>query len=153
MIKFCNVALARFKARVRAQRSGQTTRFQNEDLYAAQAEYSQYLFREIDDEIHKHLPDYRSYFDILRRIGNYRFRIEDFCREYEKGPRNGDQPLQVLKSLYEFSIVGFLRGSDHGREFIYRYKNPGMDLDETSEIFEVHLGLLDCLGLKKNALR
>lgn len=153
MIKFCNVVLARFKNRVRNQRTGQTMRFHNDDLYAALTEYSQYLYREIDDEIHKHLPEYRNYFDVLRRIGNYRFRMEDFCREYEKGPTNGNLPAQVLKSLYEFSIIGFLRGADRGREFVYRYKNPELDYDETSEVFEVHLGLLDCLGLKRNALR
>lgn len=153
MIKFCNVALARFKTRVRAQRSGQTQRFHNDDIFAAQTEYSQYLYREIDDEIHKHLPDYRIYFDALRRIGNYRFRIDDFCREYEKGPTNGNQPTRVLKSLYEFSIIGFLQGSDQGRGFVYRYKNPALEYDQTSEVFEVHLGLHDCLGLKRNPLR
>ena len=152
MIKFCNVVLTRYKTRRRGEPGG-NQRFQNEDLYAALAEYSQYLFREIDDEIHKHLPAYRSYFDILRRIGNYRFRFDQFATECAKNTSESERPLKVLKSLYEFSILGFLRGSDQGREFVYRYKNPALDFDETSEVFEVHPGLLECLGLKKNALR
>lgn len=155
MIKYCNVVLNRFKARQRSRRGGQSMQFQNEDLEAAEAEYSRYLYREIDDEIHKHLPDYQQYFDVLRRLGNYRFEYDAFCEEYEKSAANQDRPLNVLKLLYDFSIVGFLRGAraNQDRGFVYRYKNPGMNFDETSRIFEVHPGLLNCLGLARNPLR
>jgi hypothetical protein len=40
-------------------------------------EYSEYFIREIDDEVHKHLPDYEKHLDVLRALGKWQFEREE----------------------------------------------------------------------------
>ena len=72
MIKFVNSVLARHKQRV-AGGSETSSKFENADIHAARVEYSAYFRAELDDEVHKHLPEYERYLDILRYIGGWQF--------------------------------------------------------------------------------
>jgi hypothetical protein len=63
--KFCNEALAVFKAR---QEPKKIQRFANKDINAARDEYSRYFLSELDDEIFKHLPNYEGYIEIWPTI-------------------------------------------------------------------------------------
>ncbi|MBN2322226.1 MAG: hypothetical protein JXQ30_00710 [Spirochaetes bacterium] len=100
------------------------------------------------------IPKYKKHLDVLKSLNVYRFNKDEFLKECElrKGSIKGLNPIRILKDLYEFSIIGFYtRGGKGfgGSEYIYKYKDPTQEFDETSNLFQVHLGLIDVLGLKR----
>ncbi|ATW24197.1 P-loop ATPase, Sll1717 family [Candidatus Formimonas warabiya] len=155
IIKFTNSVLQSYKNSVGLEGGDQSNLFLNQDLHNAREEYGRYFQREIDDEIHKHIPAYNKYFEILKGIGVYRFRKDQFIMEYQNRTAilpEGITPLQVLKELYEFSILGYYKRGGKGfggSEYVFKYKEPSQEFDETSDLFQVHLGLIDFLGLKR----
>ena len=154
IIKFSNTVLESYKKRMSEGKTLDEL-FINQDIHDARAEYGRYFMREIDDEIYKHIDNYQIYFDLLKGIGVYRFRKDQFITEFNNIKSrlpNNIYPMQILKELYEFSILGFyIRGGKGfgGSEYIFKYKDPTQNFDEATELFQVHLGLLDILGLKR----
>lgn len=154
MIKFTNTALSEYKKRIYSENNG-TKKIINEDIHKARDQYSTYFLREIDDEIHKHLPTYKKYLDIIKAVGVYRFTLEEFSEQYEKQRKLVPEiinPIQILASLYEFSLIAFYRRGGRGfggSDYISKHKNPDEEFDITSTNFQVHPGLIEVLGLKK----
>jgi hypothetical protein len=68
MIKFTNAVLENHKKRVNSEIED-SAKFSNPDVQRARKGYSEYLNAELEDEIYKHLPEYRKYLDLLRTIG------------------------------------------------------------------------------------
>lgn len=156
MIKFCNEILAQYKIRKNTEKTDvQNPKFDNIDVNKARIEYSQYFLSELDDEIHKHIPKYRDYFQIFIGIGVLQFSRDEFLEEFEKKKNSFPDiknPMQILKELFEFSVIGFYRaggGGYGGSEYIYKYKDLRAQFDETAQKFRLHPGLMDVLGLKK----
>ncbi|HEX7569262.1 MAG TPA: hypothetical protein VF492_02035, partial [Verrucomicrobiae bacterium] len=131
-----------------------TEQITNQDVISARTEYSQYLLKELDDEIHKHVPHYKSHLELLRSLGVQSFereRFMDICQKKQEFTA-GDQPIQILQRLYQFSIIGFYRAGGKGlggSEYIFQYKETGTAFDSHASKFRVHTGLVDVLGLKK----
>lgn len=153
MIKFVNSVLDRYKERNRGKETD-STRFSNEDVHTARIEYSEYLGAELDDEIHKHLPEYKRYLDLLRSIGGWQFESKLFETRASNRPDliHGETPVSVLEKLYNYSIIGFYRAGGRGyggSEYVFRYKEPRTKFDSTALRFRVHPGLIEVLGLKK----
>jgi len=157
MIKFCNSILEQYKIRVMKGTDQDVNKFVNEDVHIARTNYGTYFLREIDDEIHKHIPNYGKFLEIFRGINIVRFTKEEFLDEYAKRAAafpDVKDPFDILKQLYDFSILGFYKPGGRGyggSEYVFKYKNPSQDFDLTSRLFQVHLGLLDVLGLKRYA--
>ncbi len=157
MIKFANEALAQYKVRVNAgELEGENedpNRIDNSDVHKARAEYSEYLVREIDDEVHKHLPDYKRYLDVLRALGKWQFDRKEF--EDALGQHYGNCPLSfvdALEKLYEFSFIGFYRAGGRGfggSEYFYRYRDPRTRFDANATRYRIHPGLIEVLGVKR----
>jgi hypothetical protein len=155
IIKFANSVLSSFRNRINAGSSDYVNLFINEDLHDAREDYGRYFQREIDDEIHKHIPHYLKYFEVLKGLGVYRFNKDAFNSEVDSRrailpPEK--TPVQLLKELYDFSIIGYFRRGGKGfggSEYVFKYKEPSQEFDETADLFQVHLGLLDVLGLKR----
>jgi len=107
-----------------------------------QEECSEWLYREVADEIFRELPEYRDALGLLTRIGAARFRFNAWRSEFGKdetllskyGPEHG--PEQVLEVLFNFSVVGMSRG----RQLILKYRTPHITFDKGAS-FEVHRGL------------
>lgn len=154
MIKFVNAVLSRYKQRVREKDEARVSSFNNSDIHNARIEYSEYLGAELDDEVHKHLPEYKKYLDLLRSIGGWQFDSGLFEVVAKKRPDliHGQPPVSVLEELYDYSIVGFYRAGGRGyggSEYVFRYKEPRTKFDSTALRFRVHPGLIEVLGLKK----
>ncbi|PKK84532.1 MAG: hypothetical protein CVT49_02865 [candidate division Zixibacteria bacterium HGW-Zixibacteria-1] len=155
IILFCNMVLKSFKNNKKIDATRIVNRFENIDINTARNDYSNYLLNELDDELHKHIVDYKIYLEIFKSIGYLQFNTSDFLTAYEKRKNllpNQIQPIDILKILFEFSIVGYYKvgGSGYGgSEWIYRYKDPRSQFDESSTIYRVHLGLMEALGLKR----
>jgi hypothetical protein len=86
VIKFANCALGKYRERV-AEINGQDgddlIKIDNIDIHNARVEYSEYLLREIDDEVHKHLPDYERHLDVLRALGKWQFDNAEYHEAYK----------------------------------------------------------------------
>lgn len=58
-----------------------------------------------------------------------------------------------MKSLFEFSIIGFYKAGGSGfggSEYVFRYRDIKVKFDENAKIFRVHPGLIETLSLKRS---
>lgn len=150
IIQFCNEIVEQHKNNVE-----RSDKINNSEIYSAKEEYSKYFLNELDDEIHKHVPDYEDILEVFKSIGYYQFDLEDFIKKYNirKGiSDNQFDAIKALKSLFDFSIVGYYRaggGGFGGAEYIFKYKNVNSKFDENARSFRIHPGLLETLALKR----
>jgi hypothetical protein len=156
IIRFTNGALAQYKER--AGKAGKDDpddpkKIDNVDIHNARVEFSEYFLREIDDEIHKHMPGYEGYLEVLRALGKWQFDREEFESAFSKQFGNLPVfPAEALQSLYEFSIIGFYRAGGRGfggSEYMFKYRESRTRFDSTATRYRVHPGLIEVMGLKR----
>jgi hypothetical protein len=105
-----NEVLNSYKARHSGEEGG---RFDNDVVIAARDAYSDYLLRELDDEIAKHVPDYREYLEVLKSIGNIQFTSRVFADAWAGRPTLADGSWEAgLAALFEFSVIGYLKSGE-----------------------------------------
>jgi hypothetical protein len=148
-IKFANEILRAYKSR-----SGdESGKFQNEDIIAARTNFSEYLLKELGDEIFKHIPKHRDYLDLLKSLEALQFDKAEFEEICDRRPDllEGATPGDILRNLFEFSILGYQKtgGVGGGSAFIWRYLDPTIRFDEAAARFRIHPGFMEALGLKK----
>ncbi len=154
MIKFVNCALAKFKERI-ATSPGKDhlSKIDNIDILNARVEYSGYFLREIDDEVHKHLPAYQQLLDVLRSLGKWQFDNDEFEKFYSKFSPSAVIPYtDALESLFDYSFIGFYRAGGRGfggSEYAFKYLEPRTRFDHTATRFRIHPGLIEELDLKR----
>lgn len=149
-IKFANEVLVAYRARG----GSPDGMFGNKDIIAARAPYSEYLLKELADEMFKHVAAHRDYVDILKSLEALQFTRDEFdqaCARRGDLLVDGATPLTVLRQLFEFSLVGYQKtgGVGGGSEYIWRYIDSTVRLDEAATNFRIHTGLMESLGLKK----
>ncbi|MEM8153130.1 hypothetical protein Q4R20_16765 [Morganella morganii] len=159
MIKFANSALAKYKERIRLSEVNNIPskddglKIDNIDVHNARSDYSEYFLREIEDEVHKHFPEYDKYLDVLRGIGTWQFDKPAFESNLGKiHPKGSKTAEEALEELYDYSFIGFYRagGSGYGgSEYIFKYRDSRTSFSHASARFRVHPGLIEVLGLKK----
>ena len=155
IIKFTNCVLARFKERMAGQPIAHehTSKIDNADVHNARPEYSDYFLKEIDDEVHRHLPIYDRYLDVLRALGKWQFDRSEFDRMYVANPPDPEvNAVSALERLYDLSLLGFYRAGGRGfggSEYLFKYREGKTRFDPTSTRFRVHPGLIEVLGLKR----
>lgn len=149
MIKFCNTILETYKL---AEGDG---KFANEQIAAATKGYSDYLLRELTDEVFKHIEGHSRLFDLLRELDAVQFSREEFeeaCKKRSDLMPKDLSPTEILAELFEFSVIGFYQpggGGYGGAEFVFRYKSPQAKFNPNATGYQVHLGLQKTLGLKR----
>lgn len=149
IIKFSNEVLRSYK-----QNGSSTGRFENKDIIAGREEHSKYMRKELANEMQQHFPAEITAFDLLRVIGFLSFtleRMKEVHRDYIATGREIPPYPTVLRALYEFSVVGYLKvgGAGGGSEWVWRYEDTDAEYDERATIFRVHSGLKEVLGLKQ----
>jgi len=153
IIKFCNLALTQAQVRL-AEIGLETGSIISEDIHGAREEFSKYLEKELDDEVHQHLPKWKTLLSVLRRVHYQVFTKEIFQRAYldlgakETLQRTADQ---ALADLYQFGIVGFQKigGGGGGSNWHFQYEDESIDFDVAATTFKVHLGLKETLDLRE----
>jgi hypothetical protein len=153
-IKFTNCALSKYKERYgRPEGPDDGARIDNVDVHNARVEFSEYFLREIDDEVHKHMPNYDQELDVLRALGKWQFDRAEFEAAFRQQQPNAPTPAsEVLEKLYEFSFIGFYRAGGRGfggSEYMFKYREPRTRFDPTSTRFRIHPGLIEVMGLKR----
>ncbi|BCO07988.1 hypothetical protein GF1_03640 [Desulfolithobacter dissulfuricans] len=117
IIKFANLALKEYKQRIDSGEveQGHLYKIDNVDVHNARVEYSEYLVREIDDEVHTHLPDYERHLDVLRAIGKWHFDKDEYESAFSKHyPEAQISSNEALEKLHQFSFIGFYRAGGRG---------------------------------------
>jgi len=154
IIKFTNCTLSKYKDRLEnPTEADHPHKFDNVDIHNARIEYSEYFLREIDDEVHKHLPDYDKHLDVLRALGKWQFERnvfdEAFKTHYSSSTLTSSEALEML---YDFSVIGFYRAGGRGfggSEYMFKYREPRIRFDHTSMRYRIHPGLIEVMGLKR----
>ena len=163
VIKFCNEVLYQYKNRLLIEQEqpieepGESInyKFDNRDINSAKSEYSNYFLNELDDEIHKHIPGYKNYLEIFKALGVLQFSRDEYISVFKNKKaafHSVKNPIDILKHLFDFSLIGFYRAGGRGyggSEYVYKYKDPRAQFDETAQNYKLHPGLMDVLGLKK----
>ncbi len=150
MIQFCNEIINQHN------KSPESRKVDNAEIYSAKNEYSQYFLNELDDEIHKHLPEYEGVLEVIKKIGYYQFDLETFKRALSEKSSIFlivQDAVETMKSLFEFSIIGYYKAGGSGfggSEYIFRYRDLKARFDENAKTFRVHPGLIETLGLKRS---
>ncbi len=154
IIKFCNETLSQYK--IRTETKGESgNKFENIDMNNAKMEYGNYFLSELDDEIHKHIPHYQDYLEIFKVLGVIQFEKSEFIAIFDSKKDmfpHVNNPISVLKELFNFSIIGFYKAGGRGyggSEYVYKYNDPRAQFDENAAQFKLHPGLMEVLGLKK----
>jgi len=121
---------------------------QNDDVYYAEERYSERVYREFGDEMHKQCPQVDRLFEVLRRLRSERFTFQDFEAEYLRAQVPDLTASEALRILFEYSIVGVIRkgGSGGGSTLEFKFTHPLIQLDFSREIV-VHPGLKKHLKL------
>lgn len=152
MIRLCNSVLQQYTARKHTTPDIESF-LDNIDVNGGRVEYSNYLKNELDDEIHKHVPDYKEYLEMLRAVGTWHFERKQFEDQWTARKREDREGAEgALQELFTFSVVGYYRPGGRGyggSEYVFRYKEPVSKFDPTATRFRVHPGLIDYLGLKR----
>jgi hypothetical protein len=144
MIKFCNEILAAFDT------DGVPRKIDNAAIHGARDSYSDYLLNELDDEIAKHVPDYKEFLEVLKVLGSEKFEYDEFAELFEQRESlAGHNAKTALEQLFEFSVVSYLKpgGRGGGSEYVWRYKDPRARFDATVPSYRVHPGFKESLGL------
>lgn len=146
IIKFCNEVLKQYK-NPHFQTGSQ---FDNQVIHEARSGYSDYLLNELDDEIAKHVPQYKEYLEVVKELGSVQFSLDNFSETWSRrASLTGVDPVFALGQLFEFSVVGYLKpgGRGGGSEYVWRYRDPRARFNSSSEVFRVHPGFKEALDL------
>lgn len=150
MIKFCNEVLSKYR-----HEPSPDGKFDNAHVNSARPNYSEYLFAELEDEMHKHIEGFDNVFELLRDLQAVTFDLDEFeeiCSARSDIVPNGYTARQILQELFEFSVVGYYQpgGAGYGgSEYVFRYKAPRSRFNGSATGFQVHLGLQEVLALKR----
>ena len=127
-------------------------RIENQDVTYARDEYSRYLKAELDDEIVAHWTQWEEALQACSAISTVTFRREEFTREYDRR-RSTENPLnagEALKTLYQFSVIGYERRSGYGgASWAFQYSHREAGWDNAATRFKVHLGLKEYARLRE----
>lgn len=155
IIKFCNEVLIQYKRRIQ-NNANEPTKFDNKDINASKLEYSNYFLNELDDEIFKHIPYYKDAIEIFKKMGYLQFKKEDFINTLKENTdlfKHEIEPIEILKKLFEFSIIGFYKagGSGYGgSEYVFKYKDVRSTFDINADTYKIHPGLMEVLQLRRS---
>ncbi|MGE7199572.1 P-loop ATPase, Sll1717 family [Brevundimonas naejangsanensis] len=147
VIHFLNIILAEAK-----KRAVEPTHFTNQDIINSRDEYSQYLKRELDDEIGSHWPQWEEAVQALSTISTITFGRGEFEQEYSrrKSRLNKISDDDALALLYRFSVIGYQRRSGYGgSSWAFQYTDPEAGWDNGASRFKVHPGLKEYAKLRE----
>ena len=131
IISFCRECLAE-------ARRNKRNIITNEDIYNAENLYSERVYGEFIDEMHKQHPYVGKLFSVLRAMKTERFSFQMFQNEYNKDLYRIENltPQGALKILFEYDIIGIQKigGKKGGSTFDFSYTDPLINMDLSKEM-------------------
>ena len=107
----------------------------------ANKDFSNHLKMEMIDEIHSIIPDIDKILDIFSQLRKQTFSISEFKNAFdeylENNPMNKYDFQYILKTLFEFSVIGNVPRQKSFQVFKYRNKEANLNLNENITIHRV----------------
>lgn len=124
-----------------------------ESARMAEDTYSDWLYREIRDEIHSYLPCWREAMQCITRVGFGRFDSKKIYEEFRKDratskwmSEQGKEPEDLGEILFDFGVLG---NFDDGR-WLFKYKDEDLAWNPNGELI-VHFGLCKKLRVTRSS--
>lgn len=118
----------------------------------AEVDYSNWLYNEIRDEVHSHLPVWREAMQCITRAGTGRMGYDEFTRLLESEStiaqwvdQQGGRTDKIIETLFDFGIVGNL---DPNSRWLFKYKDDDLAWNTKMDVI-VHWGLHRKLRLRQ----
>lgn len=125
---------------------------QSKDITNARVNYSNYLKRELDDEIGAHWPNWDDALKACSAISTVTFQYDQFVHQYNsrRSKENDLSADDALSTLYKYSVIGYEGRSGYGgSSWIFHYLNPEAGWDSKATRFKVHAGLKEYAKLRE----
>ncbi len=109
--------------------------------------YSDWLSKEIGNEMFRVVPEYRLALSLLRKLGSVKFDAPAWREVFSHNVVLAQKysPDAVLERLFEFGVVGTVLGKKL-RSWTFKYTNPHINFD-IGGMFGLHPGLYDFLAI------
>lgn len=124
------------------------SKIESETVKKVDKAFSNYLKRELIDEIHGVIPEISTVFDIISQIRKQTFSGREFAEVFrnkvEEGLIKDCDPAFILRILYIFSVIG--NQPSQVNQTVFRYINRDAE-PNFKENFVVHRGLLKALQI------
>lgn len=124
---------------------------ETDDVYSAEDAYSQHVYNELDDEMHKQLPSARESLQVLRDMEQQRFTLKDWVTALRtRLPSATEQEaIARLRELFDYSVVGVQRigGKQRGTTFQFVYEDRLLQPNFGAQMV-VHFSLKKALTMK-----
>lgn len=138
MIEFCKCIKA-------ASMKENSDKFTRVDVLKGEVGYSDWLRKELVDELHVLLPEIRIVFECLKKIKKPIFTQHEFQSIVDRESNLGQWEINdLLTILFDFSIIGICY--DRQDAPIFRYRNLQSRF-ESGQKYSVHYGLRSTLRL------
>jgi hypothetical protein len=122
------------------------------DVYKAEESYSKHIYDELDDEMHKQIPNARDILQTVRDMGKTRFSFQEWLQNCQRRSSSitEDEARQRLKILFNYSVVGVQKsgGNQGGTKFQFVYNDRLLEPNFEGDMI-VHLSLKKHLSLKE----
>jgi hypothetical protein len=109
----------------------------------AEHRYSEWLYNELRDEIHSHLPVWREALQCITRVGRGVITIAELKEQFEKEntirkwlANGGFDHEDIMRALFDFGIIGNL---DDGGRWLFKYKDDDLAWNANMKVI-VHYG-------------
>lgn len=121
------------------------------DVYEAEERYSQHVYNELDDEMHKQLPRARESLQILRDMEQQRFVLSDWIKALRARQPDASETEAIarLQELFDYSVVGVQRtgGRGGGTTFQFVYEDRLLQPNFNAQMV-VHFSLKKALTMR-----
>jgi len=133
------------------KKDGTLTNFSANEFIATEKSYSEYLYKEVKNELYGHLSDIKinEGFLLLKQFKKAEFNYHEIKEYYENRTqlyKNIDLE-EILKFFFDFSVLGNKQYNDAQKKYFYSWayrENIEVDFDKK---FTIHLGLRKELNL------
>jgi len=108
------------------------------------------MYDELDDEMHKQVPDARSSLQALKDLGMTRFRFDNWLQVMKRRKIGDEDAKRRLQDLFDYSVVGVQRrgGITRGTTFQFVYHDRLLEPNFHGDMI-VHPSLTKHLRLKE----
>lgn len=152
IIKFLNLSLEVAKKRIKTQNKT-SPKIINSDFQECKKDYSDYLYKELSDEVKAKYPEFDNYLELLREIHNTSFTIEEYNEAFDivsKRLTFNKTKTEILEILYDFSVIGFYKvggGGYGGSTYCFNYIDLNIKFNPKATKFKIHSGFKEYLEL------
>jgi len=118
------------------------------NVVEAESEYSDWLYNELRNEIHSHLPVWAECLNVFREVGYYRTHKKDFIEKIVAHPKvkkymedSSKTADEITEELFNFSVIGnIIDSSTSSSRWSFKYKDDDVFWNREADLL-LHFGI------------